>query len=159
MPLSINKVMLAGNLTRCPEVKFLANEQAVCNFGLAINRKYKGRDGEQKEETTFVEVTCWGRTAELCGQYLDKGRNVHVEGRLKLDTWEDKNGGAQRSKLGVVAEQVNFIDWGDKADGIVKTTIPKIRMVDFSSRHSSHPCRRLRVRSGGRVFIIDGVQI
>jgi len=117
MPLSINKVMLAGNLTRCPEVKFLANEQAVCNFGLAINRKYKGRDGEQKEETTFVEVTCWGRTAELCGQYLDKGRNVHVEGRLKLDTWEDKNGGAQRSKLGVVAEQVNFIDWGDKADG------------------------------------------
>lgn len=106
---NINRVILAGNLTRDPQVRFLANEQAVANFGLAINRRFKGGDGAMKEETTFVDVEAWGRQAELVGQYLTKGRGCLVEGRLKLDSWEDKEGKKQ-SKLRVVAENVQFLD-------------------------------------------------
>ncbi len=122
MPLFVNRVMLAGNLTRDPQVRFFANERAVADFGLAINRRYRGQDGEQKEETTFVDIECWGRTAELVGQYLTKGRNCFVEGNLKFDQWEDRDGN-KRSKLKVVAQQVNFIDGpsrgggGDRAPG------------------------------------------
>jgi single-strand DNA-binding protein len=106
---NINRVIIAGNLTRDPQVRFLASEQAVANFGLAINRKFKGSDGSLKEETTFVDVEAWGRQAELVGQYLTKGRGCLVEGRLKLDSWEDKEGKKQ-SKLRVVAENVQFLD-------------------------------------------------
>lgn len=109
MPLMLNNVQLAGNLTRDPQVRFFANEKAVADFGLAINRRYKGANGETKEETTFVDVECWGRTAELVGQYLVRGRNCLIEGSLKLDQWEDKASGAKRSKLKVVAQRVHFI--------------------------------------------------
>lgn len=108
MPVSHNRVTLAGTLTRDPEVRFFSNERAVANFGLAINRKYRGGDGETKEETTFVDIECWGRIAELCGQYLTKGKQALIEGRLRLDTWEDK-GGSKRSKLKIVAETVQFL--------------------------------------------------
>ncbi|MEK7414617.1 MAG: single-stranded DNA-binding protein, partial [Planctomycetota bacterium] len=81
---NINRVLLAGNLTRDPQVRFLANEQAVVNFGIAVNRNFKGADGSKKEEVTFVDVEAWGRTAELVGQYLTKGRPCFIEGRLKL---------------------------------------------------------------------------
>ena len=111
---SYNRVIIAGNLTRDPEVRFLANENAVCKFGLAMNRRYRTREGEQRDETTFVDVEAFGRTAELVGQYLTKGRSCLVEGRLKLDQWEDKQGG-KRSKLGVVAENVQFL--GGTSDG------------------------------------------
>ena len=114
MPLFINKVMLAGNLTRDPQVKFLANNTAVCEFGLAINKRYKDKNGEQQEEVTFVDVSCFGRTAELVGQYLTKGRNCFIEGSLKLDQWEDKDG-QRRSKIKVVAQNVNFIGGEAKA--------------------------------------------
>jgi len=106
---NINRVFLAGNLTRDPQVRFLANEKAVAEFGLAINRKFKAGDGSLKEETTFVDIEVWGRTAELCSQYLTKGRGCFVEGRLKLDTWEDKKDGSKRSKLRVVADNVQFL--------------------------------------------------
>lgn len=106
---NINRVLLAGNLTRDPQVRFLANEQAVANFGIAVNRRFKAADGAQKEEVTFVDVEAWGRTAELVGQYLTKGRPCFIEGRLKLDSWEDKEGKKQ-SKLRVVAENVQFLD-------------------------------------------------
>lgn len=109
---NINRVFLAGNLTRDPQVRFLANEKAVAEFGLAINRKFKAGDGSLKEETTFVDIEVWGRTAELCSQYLTKGRGCFVEGRLKLDTWEDKKDGSKRSKLRVVADNVQFLDGG-----------------------------------------------
>ncbi len=109
MAFALNRVTLAGNLTRDPQVRFLANEQAVANFGLAINRRFKGSDGQLKEEVTFVDVEAWGRTAELVGQYLTKGRAAYVEGRLKLDNWEDKDG-QKRSKLKVVADSVQFLD-------------------------------------------------
>lgn len=110
MSFSYNRVMLAGNLTRDPQVRFFANERAVADFGLAINRKYKTNDGQMKEETTFVDVEAWGRTAELVGQYLTKGRGCFIEGRLKLDSWDDKESGQKRSKLKIVADSVQFVD-------------------------------------------------
>lgn len=108
MSLNYNRVTLAGNLTRDPQVQFFA-ERAVANFGLAINRKFKGNDGELKEEVTFVDVEAWGRTAELVGQYLNRGSGCFIEGRLKLDTWEDKKTGEKRSKIKVVADSVQFL--------------------------------------------------
>lgn len=113
MSLNYNRVMLAGNLTRDPEIKYLTNENAVTNFGLAINRRYKS-GGETKEEVTFVDVEAWGKTAENCSQYLTKGRPVFIEGRIKLETWEDKTSGQKRSKLKVVADSVQFL--GGKND-------------------------------------------
>lgn len=109
MAFNYNRVFLAGNLTRDPQVRFFANERAVANFGLAVNRRWRTPEGEQKEETTFVDIEAWGRTAELVGQYLTKGRPCFVEGRLKLDTWEDKDGN-RRQTLRVVAETVQFLD-------------------------------------------------
>jgi single-strand DNA-binding protein len=108
MALMLNTVHVAGNLTRDPQVRFFANEKAVADFGLAINRRYRTGDGEMKEETTFIDVEAWGRQAELVGQYLTKGRNCLVEGSLKLDQWEDKNGN-KRSKIKVSAQRVHFL--------------------------------------------------
>lgn len=108
MALMLNTVQVAGNLTRDPQVRFFANEKAVADFGLAINRKYRGGDGEMKEETTFIDVEAWGRQAELVGQYLTKGRNCLVEGSLKLDQWEDKTGN-KRSKIKISAQRVHFL--------------------------------------------------
>jgi single-strand DNA-binding protein len=115
MALFVNKVSLAGNLTRDPQVRFLTDERAVCNFGLAINRRYRTQSGEQREETTFVDVEAWGKTAELVGRYLGKGRNCLVEGALKLDQWEKD--GQKRSQLKVVAQQVHFVDGPADAAG------------------------------------------
>lgn len=109
MPLFLNTVQVAGNLTRDPQVRFLANEKAVADFGLAINRKFRGGDGEMKEETTFVDVEVWGRQAETVGQYLTKGSNCLVEGSLKFDQWEDKSGGGKRSKIKISGHRVHFI--------------------------------------------------
>jgi single-strand DNA-binding protein len=113
---AVNRVLLGGNLTRDPQVRFLANEQAVANFGLAINRRFKGSDGQMKDEVTFIDIEAWGRTAELVGQYLTKGRACFVEGRLKLDNWDDKDG-QKRSKLKVVADSVQFLDSGNRGGG------------------------------------------
>lgn len=114
---SFNKVILLGNLTRDVEVRFLPSEQAVANFGLAVNRKFKSRDGDSREEVTFVDCEAWGKTAEIMGQYLAKGRPVFVEGRLKLDTWQDKNDGSNRSKLKVVVESFQFVDSRNEGGG------------------------------------------
>ena len=81
--------------SRDPEIRHVGNNTAVCNFGLAINRRFRDSSGEQKDDTTFVDIEAWGRTAEICGQYLQKGRNVFIEGSLKLDQWEDKEGKRQ----------------------------------------------------------------
>jgi single-strand DNA-binding protein len=112
MSININTVLLGGNLTRDPVVRFLANETAVANFTLAINRKFKSGN-EMKEEVTFIDCECWGRTAELAGQYLTKGRGAFIEGKLKLDTWKDKEG-KNCSKLKVVADSVQFLDSGKR---------------------------------------------
>ena len=106
---SVNKVMLIGNLTRDPEVRYTPKGSAVADVGLAINRYFTMENGEKREETTFVDVVLWGRQAELAQQYLSKGRPVYIEGRLQLDSWEDKNTGQKRSKLRVVGENMQFL--------------------------------------------------
>jgi single-strand DNA-binding protein len=111
---NVNKVILIGNLTRDPEVKYTPKGSAVAELGLAINRVYSV-EGERREDTTFVDVTLWGKTAELAGQYLKKGRPVYIEGRLQLDTWDDKQTGAKRSKLRVVGETMQFL--GSRPEG------------------------------------------
>lgn len=110
MSLNLNRVLIAGNLTRDPQVRFFANEKAVAEFGIAINHKSKDANGQTKEDVTFVDVECWGRTAELAGQYLTKGRGCFIEGRLKFDQWDDKESGQKRSKLKVVADNIQFTD-------------------------------------------------
>jgi single-strand DNA-binding protein len=107
MSLNLNTVTLAGHLTRDPELRPVG-EKSVAVFSVAINRRWKSNDGEQKEETTFVDCEAWGRTAELIGQYLVKGSACYLEGRLKLDSWQDKEG-QKRSKLKVVADNVQFL--------------------------------------------------
>jgi single-strand DNA-binding protein len=105
----LNRVFLMGNLTRNPELRYTPSGAPVAEFGLAVNRVFKGQDGSTKEETTFVELTAWGRTAELANQYLSKGRRVLIEGRLKYDQWTSSDG-QRRSKLSVVVENLHFVD-------------------------------------------------
>ena len=106
---NLNRVMLMGNLTRDPELRYTPNNTAVCQIGMAINRRWKDQNGEQKEEVTFIDCEAWGRTGEVINQYLRKGRPIYLEGRLKLDQWQDKEGN-NRSKLKVVVESFEFID-------------------------------------------------
>jgi len=113
---NFNKVILAGNLTRDPEVRYTPKGTAIAKLGLAINRTWKNEAGETKEEVTFVDVDAFGRTAEVISQYLKKGRPILVEGRLKLDQWDDKQTGQKRSRLGVVLENFQFLDSG-RGDG------------------------------------------
>ena len=106
---NLNKVMLMGTLTRDPEVRYTPKGTAVAELGLAINRVFTAENGEKREETTFVDVTFWGRTAEIAAEYLKKGRPVFIEGRLQLDSWEDKQTGQKRNKLKVVGENMQFL--------------------------------------------------
>lgn len=105
---SYNRVILMGNLTRDPELRYTSSQTAVSDVGLAVNDRRKGNDGQWIEETTFVDVTLWGRTAEVASEYLSKGSPVLIEGRLKLDTWENKEG-EKRSKLHVVCERMQML--------------------------------------------------
>ena len=99
-----------GNLTRDPEVRYTSSGTAIAKLGMAINRYWRNQEGQQQEETTFVDVDAFGKQAETIGQYLKKGRPIMVEGRLKLDQWEDKQTGQKRSKLGVTLENFQFLD-------------------------------------------------
>ena len=112
---NLNKVMLIGNVTRDPELRYTPKGSAVTEIGMAINRYYNSDDGERHEETTFVDVTLWGRQAEVACQYLKRGRPVYIEGRLQLDSWEDKQSGQKRNKLRVVGEAMQFL--GSRSDG------------------------------------------
>lgn len=105
----LNKVFLIGNLTRDPELRYLPNGTAVCDFGLAVNRTYKTASGEQKEEVCFVDVTAWRKQAEVVSEYLQKGRPIFIEGRLKLDQWTAQDG-QKRSRLTVVLQNFQFLD-------------------------------------------------
>ncbi|MEI8234445.1 MAG: single-stranded DNA-binding protein [Verrucomicrobiota bacterium] len=107
---SLNKVMLIGNCTRDPEIRYTPKGTAVTELGLAVNRRYTADNGEKREEVTFIDVTLWGKTAEVAAQYLKKGRPLFVEGRLRMDTWDDKTTGQKRSKLGVVGESIEFLN-------------------------------------------------
>ncbi len=112
---SYNKVVLLGNLTRDPELRYTPKGSAVARLGLAVNRSYKTESGETMEEVTFIDIDAWGKQAELIAQYLRKGNPLFVEGRLKLDQWDDKNSGQKVSKLRVVMENFQFI--GGRAEG------------------------------------------
>lgn len=117
---NFNKVILAGNLTRDPELKYTPKGSAVASFGLAINRKWTTESGEKREEVTFVDITAFGKTAEVIEKFFTKGKPMLMEGRLKLDSWDDKATGAKRSKLGVVLESFSFIG-GDKSESAPRT--------------------------------------
>ena len=120
---NLNKVFLLGNLTRDPELRYMPSGSPVANFGLATNRRYTGQDGQKKEDVTFVDIEAFAKTAELCQQYLSKGRQVLIEGRLKYRTWESQDG-QKRNKLSVVAERVTFLG-GRGGEGGPRPTQPK----------------------------------
>lgn len=113
---NVNKVILIGNLTRDPEIKYTPKGTAVCDIGLAVNRFIPASEGgEKREETTFVDITLWGRTAEVANEYAKKGQPLYVEGRLQMDSWEDKQSGQKRSRLKVVGENIQLL--GAKGGG------------------------------------------
>ena len=114
---SFNKVILAGNLTRDPELRYTPKGTAIARLGLACNRKWKSETGEMKEEVTFVDVDAFGKTAETIAQYLKKGRPILLEGRLRYDTGEDNQTNQKKSKLGVVLENFQFLDSGRGGEG------------------------------------------
>jgi len=114
---SFNKVMLMGNLTRDPQVKHLPSNVVVAEFGLATTRRYRTSGGEDREETAFVDCAAFGRQAEVISQFCKKGKPLFVEGRLKFDSWEDKQSGAKRSKLSVVVENFQFLGGRDEVSG------------------------------------------
>ena len=123
---SFNKVILAGNLTRDPELRYTPKGTAIARIGLAVNRKWKSETGEMKEEVTFVDVDAFGKTAETIGQYLKKGRPILIEGRLRYDTWEDKHTNQKQSKLGVVLENFQFLDsGGGRGEGAAEAPRPR----------------------------------
>lgn len=108
---SFNKVIMIGNLTRDPELRYTPTSVPVANFGIAVNRVYKNKQGEKQEEVNFFNVVAWTRKAELCAEYLHKGSPVMVEGRLASRSWEDKEGG-KRNTVEIVAENVQFLSSG-----------------------------------------------
>src|ERR1700722_4775919 len=124
---NLNRVLLIGNLTRDPELRYTPKGTAGTEIGLAVNRVYSGEDGEKKEETTFVDVTLWARQAEIAGQYLKKGRPVFIEGRLQLDTWDDKQTGQKRSRLRVVAENLQLLGSRQEGEGSTSPSPPPRR--------------------------------
>ncbi len=114
---SLNKVILIGNITRDIEVRYTPKGTAVTDIGLAVNRVWNDEQGQRREDTTFVDITLWGRTAEIAGQYLNKGRQVCIEGRLQMDTWDDRETGQKRSKLKVVGENMVMLSDGGGSGG------------------------------------------
>ena len=122
---SFNKVILVGNLTRDPELRYTPKGTAIAKIGLAVNRVWTNEAGEKKEEVTFVDVDVFGRTAENVGQYMRKGRPILIEGRLRLDQWDDKQTGQKKSKLGVVAETVQFLGSSPGGEGGAAPAAPR----------------------------------
>jgi single-strand DNA-binding protein len=122
---NLNRVLLIGNLTRDPEIRYTPKGTPVTEIALAVNRVYSGEDGEKKEETTFVDVTLWARQAEIAVQYLKKGRPVFIEGRLQLDSWDDKQTGQKRSRLRVVAENLQLLGSRQEGEGSASTSAPR----------------------------------
>jgi single-strand DNA-binding protein len=111
---NLNRVLLIGNLTRDPELRVTPKGSSICQFGLAVNRTFKDGAGQQREETTFIDVEAWGRQGEVISKYCTKGRPLFVEGRLRFDSWDDKTTGQKRSRLSVVLENFQFI--GSRGD-------------------------------------------
>ena len=126
---SLNKVLIMGNLTRDPEIRHTPRGTAVAELSLAINRTWRNDAGEKQEETTFVEVTLWGKTAELAAKYLAKGRGVFIEGRLQMDTWDDKDTGKKRQKMKIIGENMQFLPGGNGGGGNAGAATPAPRAL------------------------------
>lgn len=113
----LNTIVIAGRLTRDPDLKYISSGRAVCELSVANTRYYKDKSGERKEDTTFVNVTCWDKFAEYVGEKMQKGRPVIVEGRLKSESWDDKTSGQKRSKVYIMASRITPLDWdGEKGE-------------------------------------------
>jgi single-strand DNA-binding protein len=121
---SFNSVVLCGHLTRDPELRYTPQGVAVCDMGLAVNRKYTRKDGEKVDQVAFVDVTAWNRLAEIAAEFLKKGRAVLVSGHLMQDRWEDPSSGQKRSKLRVVADTLQFLGSGSKDDAATSQEAP-----------------------------------
>ena len=152
----LNKVFLMGRLTFDPELRRTPNGTAVTELRMAINRAWSGRDGERREEASFIDVTVWDRQAETCCQYLRKGSAIHVEGSLRVDTWDDKTTGEKRSKIRVYADRVQFLDsrrsdagrdMGSGADDEMEGPPPAVR--DQAPRRSGAGYNESRPSNGG----------
>src|SRR5207245_1046233 len=141
---SFNKGILLGELTRDPEVRYTPKGSAVCDLGIAVNRVYTTDSGERREEATFVDVTLWGRTAEIAGEYLKKGRPVFIEGRLQLDSWDDKQTGKKRTKLRVVGESMQLLG-GRPGGAAAAETAGRFQGTATNPRGEAH-----RASQGGR---------
>ena len=126
---SFNSVVLLGNLTRDPELRYTPQGVAVGDFALAVNRKYSKKDGQKVDEVAFVDITCWNRLAEIAAEFLRKGRPVLVSGHLTQDRWEDEATGQKRSKLRVVAETLQFLGSGSKDDAASEGGSPALEAI------------------------------
>ncbi len=136
---SFNRVIIMGNLTRDPEYRSLPSGQGVCRLGLATNRQFKNKQsGNMVQEVCFIDIDVWGAQAESCRQYLQKGRSVLIEGRLKQDSWDDQASGQKRTKHSIVAENVKFLSNGAMAEGFAaENSFEQASASDFSSSSSS----------------------
>jgi len=149
---SFNKVMLMGNLTRDPQMKQLPSNSVVAEFGLATTRRYRTAGGEDREETAFVECSAFGRQAEVINQFCKKGKPIFVEGRLKYDTWDDKQSGAKRSKLSVVVENFQFVGGRDSEGGMATDASGKERPWRTAENSETPAPRRKRVKTAELPF-------
>jgi len=136
---SFNKVILLGNLTRDPEVRYTPKGNAVCDLGIAVNRVYTTDSGEKREEVTYVDVVLWARLAEIAGEYLKKGRPVFIEGRLQMDTWDDKQSGQKRTKLRVVGESMQLLGSRPAGGGAAAETAGEDRQTTAGGKASTPP--------------------
>lgn len=134
---SFNKVILLGNLTRDPEVRYTPKGSAVCDLGIAVNRNYTTDSGERREEVTFVDVVLWARLAEIAGEYLKKGRPVFIEGRLQMDTWDDKQTGQKRTRLRVVGETMQLLGGRPSGTGAAGETAGENRQTSAPPKQSA----------------------
>jgi single-strand DNA-binding protein len=138
---SFNKVILLGNLTRDPEVRYTPKGSAVCDLGLAVNRVYTTDSGEKREEVTYVDVVLWARLAEIAGEYLKKGRPVFIEGRLQMDTWDDKQTGQKRTRLRVVGESMQLLGSRPAGTGAAAETAGEDRQTSGGAKTSAPPSK------------------
>jgi len=141
---ALNKVLLMGNLTRDPELRVTPKGTSICQFSLAINRQFKMESGETREEVTYIDIEAWGKQGETIAKYVTKGRPLYVEGRLRLDQWEDKNTKEKRSRMKVVLEQFQFLGdsrggGGGGGGGAAAASEPGIDQTASPERHSPPP--------------------
>lgn len=133
---SLNKVLLMGNLTRSIELRYTPRGTAVADLSLAINRSWRDEGGNKQEEVTFIDVTLWGKTAELAHKYLVKGSGLFIEGRLQLESWEDKDTGKKRSRIKVIGENIQFLPSSVRGGSATATQPPP---ASVPSSHSNIP--------------------